>query len=525
MNRSRLALLACSAGVIAIVLWAVAVLAPARAAARAAAHVDAQHVGAQRVTATLDGQPLSLRPGARMISGRLYLPLRAIVAALQIPVHAKRDHLQLVLSDRTIDLVVGQDHVTSAGASLAIGAPIVRIKGTTFVPLRFISAALGAQVSYDAAAHHVTIVSVFAGAAEAPPTQGGPAGGMRVNGTVTAVDRHSQPPTLTVLQGSTPQTISMTSQAKVVLQDVSVHTTLAGSLADIQPGDELAATVDATGAVVQVVDFFASHTGTIAAVSGSTFVLGDGRVVTPVSSSSVTLNGNPTQVSDLHVGDSVTLRINPQTDEIKAVIASRPSSGTPQPASAIRITSFSIDATRPLRAGQTLYVSMVGTPGGTATFDLGPIITGLSMSEVSPGHYRGSLPITDGINLTGISVFGELVVGGVAAPRAEAPTQLSISTTPPQIGDIAPVAGESVNNDRPNIFATFTSPTQVGIDPNSVRLVVNGRDVTALATRNESFIVYSPQQAMASGPVNVSVSVADAAGNVTSRSWSFTIRD
>ncbi|MDE2573470.1 MAG: hypothetical protein KGM44_13230, partial [bacterium] len=78
-------------------------------------------------------------------------------------------------------------------------------------------------------------------------------------------------------------------------------------------------------------------------------------------------------------------------------------------------------------------------------------------------------------------------------------------------------------NERPNIFATFTSPTQIGIDPQSVRLVINGRDVTALSNRNANFIVYSPQQALAPGTVNVSVSVADTAGNRVSRSWSFTI--
>jgi|SRR5579872_5752972 len=476
------------------------------------------------ITATLNGKDVRLSPPAREVSGRLYLPLRPLAQALQVPVRAQGDRIELELPDRTVDFTVGAAEFSSAGQTVGIGAPILRIDGVTYVPLRFVSAALGAQVSFDAAAQRVAIVSIFAGASEAPPTEEGVRGAVaQVAGTVSAVDRNSQPPTVTVLQNNVPRTISMTSQAKVILQDVSVHTTFAGALADIQPGDELAATIDPSGAVIQVVDFFASHAGAIAAVSGSTFVLKDGRVVTPPSTSVVTLNGAPARVSDLHVGDRVTLRYNPQTDEVKTVIVSRPSAGTPPPGAAVSISSFTIDAARPLRAGETLNVSMTGTPGGTATFDLGPIIQGLPMTEVSPGHYRGSFHVTEGINLTDISVFGNLTVGGMSAPRAEAPTQLSIATTPPQITDIAPMSGESVNNDQPNIFATFTSPTQIGIDPNSIRLVVNGHDVTSLATRNSGFVVYSPGQAMAPGTVNVSVSVADTAGNVVSRSWSFTI--
>ncbi|TAM75525.1 hypothetical protein EPN44_08730 [bacterium] len=499
------------------------VLAPLLAWGAALPATGAQVPAMPPITAALNGQPLMLAPPAREIAGRLYVPLRALVAALQMRVKTEGGHITLSLPDHDVSVTVGQATVEAAGREVGIGAPIVQVDGSTMVPLRFVSAALGAQVSFDARARAISIVSVFAGASEAPPTQNA-AVGRQVSGTVSAVDRNSQPPTVTVLQKNAPQTISMTSQAKIMLQDVSVHTTFAGTLADIQPGDELTATIDGDGSVHQVVDFFASHAGGIAAVSGSTFVLKDGRVVTPPAAGVVTLNGVAASVGELKVGDRVTLRFNPQTNEVKAVIASRPSAGTRLPEGAVRITSFATDATHPLRAGQTLNVTMVGTPGGTATFDLGPIVRGLPMAEVSPGRYRGSLPIDAGLNLTDISVFGELAVNGVAAPRAEAPAQLSVATTPPQLSDIAPMGGESVNNERPNIFATFTSPTQIAIDVRSVRIVVNGRDVTAQANINTDFVVYTPQQAMAPGPVNVSVSVADAAGNVVSRSWSFVIR-
>jgi hypothetical protein len=55
-------------------------------------------------------------------------------------------------------------------------------------------------------------------------------------------------------------------------------------------------------------------------------------------------------------------------------------------------------------------------------------------------------------------------------------------------------------------------------------MFVNGADVTLSATRSDQFILYSPSIALADGPVAVQVQAADAAGNVQTRSWSFTVR-
>jgi hypothetical protein len=58
----------------------------------------------------------------------------------------------------------------------------------------------------------------------------------------------------------------------------------------------------------------------------------------------------------------------------------------------------------------------------------------------------------------------------------------------------------------------------------SVRVEVNGLDVTPSATRTDSFVTYSPSVSLNDGPVNVRVSVADNAGNVVQRSWTFNVR-
>jgi hypothetical protein len=175
------------------------------------------------------------------------------------------------------------------------------------------------------------------------------------------------------------------------------------------------------------------------------------------------------------------------------------------------------------RAGDSFGIVLHGTPNGRATFDIGTYITGLPLRESDPGVYTARFTVPPNVNFGETSVYGHLSAGGADAPRAEAQTLLAVSSTPPQIVDIAPLNGENVNNDRPSIYATFRTPTGVAINPSTAQISVNGLDVTPSATRTDQFIVYSPGVSINDGPVAVQVRVADQAGNVQTRTWSFTV--
>jgi hypothetical protein len=236
------------------------------------------------------------------------------------------------------------------------------------------------------------------------------------------------------------------------------------------------------------------------------------------------LNGDPAAFSDLHAGDTVVVRLNPDTNEKRQIIASRAVAATPGPAGPVTISSFTLDAPRALRSGEAYDVVLRGTPGGRATFDIGTYFTGLPLPETVPGVYTAHDVVPPDVNFGPTPVYGHLSAAGSDAPRAEASTLLAVSNAPPQIVDIAPLGGQTVNNDRPSIYATFRVPTGVGIDAASATIVVNGADVTLSATRTDQFILYSPSVALANGPVSVQVRIADAAGNVQTRTWSFTVR-
>jgi hypothetical protein len=107
--------------------------------------------------------------------------------------------------------------------------------------------------------------------------------------------------------------------------------------------------------------------------------------------------------------------------------------------------------------------------------------------------------------------------------QAQAVNLVSASSVPPGVSDFGPDNGDVVNDNRPSMYATFNSDA-VPVNPSSVQIVVNGHDVTSDSVRTPQFVQYVPAFGYPDGPVRVTVRVADGAGNVTTRSWTFVIR-
>jgi len=479
----------------------------------------------REIAIVVNGEELPSDPAPRIVGGRLLVPVVRIYSALGISV--ARDGAELIASapSRRIVLHVGSNRAAIDTRTIVMDSPAIEIGGATYVSLRFVAESLGAQVSYDPKGARVEVTSLVVGR-NPELEQHEPGGSTQIVGTVSAVDLNSAPESVTVMRGPSVRTIAITSDAKVVVQDVVTRTSTPGTLADVHVGDATSIVLAADGRVVRIVTRYASRAGTIAAVSASAFVLQSGYVVQPDKGTQITLNGLPAAIGDLKVGDSATLRLNPDTGEKRQILVSRAVPSTPTPAGAAQITDIAVLARGALHAGDTFTVTLHGTPGGTATFDIGTYVQGLPLPELSgqPGTYATTYKVPDGVNFGHTSVYGHLTVGATTAPRAEAPQLVAVTTTPPQIVDIAPTYGMTVNSNKPSIYATYRTPTDIGISVSTVRIEVNGLDVTPSATRTDTFITYSPSVALPDGPVTVRVSVADNAGNVTTRSWSFTIR-
>ena len=189
----------------------------------------------------------------------------------------------------------------------------------------------------------------------------------------------------------------------------------------------------------------------------------------------------------------------------------------------VDITSFSGDQEGYLRAGTKVTYTLEGTPGGTAVLQIPNVTQEVAMREVSPGRYQATVTIpNERLNVNQGSALARLRIG-TNERLIQAGSPVRIDTQAPTIGETTPTPDARINRPRPNITITFDDAGGSGIDPASVRIRIDGRDVTEDATVTGSLIAYRPIQALAAGRHEVAVTARDKAGNSANKTWAFTI--
>ncbi len=191
------------------------------------------------------------------------------------------------------------------------------------------------------------------------------------------------------------------------------------------------------------------------------------------------------------------------------------------------IVAFRHNASGWLLAGEKVTFYLEGTPAGTAAFEIPGATTQpqpIKESTNEPGVYQVVWTVpADAHSVSGASVMGQLTVGGKSATM-QAPSTISIDATPPGIADMAPAPSSSSGQTRPNISATYEDPSGSGVDANSVKMTLDGKNVTTDANVTAAFISYKPAAALAAGPKVVGLLVRDKAGNTATKSWRFTVK-
>ncbi|MGP8099247.1 MAG: copper amine oxidase N-terminal domain-containing protein [Candidatus Cybelea sp.] len=472
---------------------------------------------ARPIGIVINGNVLSLDPGPRFEHNLLYVPVRRTIEALGLAFDRSGNRIATQIGSKTVVLTIGSRIAQVDASELSLEGPLLEIKDVLYVPLRFFTDVLGAQAHFDRRTNTVTIVAQLVGRSSRGLVTVG--SGFARFGTVEAVDVLSDPPTLTLGYNGGVKIIKIGSNAAIDVEDVNVNVTSPGELGDVRPGDFARVEMRKDGHVERVIDEFGSRNGHIVAIAGNQFVLDDGQVISPAHTAEISLNGKAASFSDLQPHDAVSVRYNVETNEVREILASRRIVTVAQ---RVTIDSVETDAARPLRAGDTIHVTVHGTPGAAATFDIGSDVANQAMQQRSPGVYDGSYVIPRGANFDDDALIGRLESGNDVA-HAAAPQTISASSTPPGIADFAPDAGSTVNNNRPAVYASFAADA-VPVNPSSAMLWVDGRDVTSECVRTSQFIQYMPSYEYPNGPVRVTVRVSDEAGNTTTKSWTFTIR-
>src|SRR3984885_7917825 len=119
------------------------------AAARLAGALVVPALAAGPVTVTLNGNTLNLNPPPTERAGRVFVPLRGVFENLGASVVYANGVINATGRGHSVSLHIGSQQATVDGQQQTLDVAPFIIGASTYVPLRFVSQALGASVNYD----------------------------------------------------------------------------------------------------------------------------------------------------------------------------------------------------------------------------------------------------------------------------------------------------------------------------------------------------------------------------------------
>jgi hypothetical protein len=146
-------------------------LAKRMTAALVAMMLTASVAMAQSVSVTVNGQPATLNPTPVERAGRVFVPLRGVFERLGASVVYQNGLINAQGNGRSVSLHIGSTQATVNGQPQALDVAPFIIGASTYVPLRFVAQALGAQVNWDNTNRIVAIVNGAAVPNQSIPAQ------------------------------------------------------------------------------------------------------------------------------------------------------------------------------------------------------------------------------------------------------------------------------------------------------------------------------------------------------------------
>jgi len=461
--------------------------------------------------------------------GFVMVPLRGVFEKLGATVQyaAATKTVNAVKGNTSVMLRLGDPYAYLNGAPRPLAVVPQAVNGTTLVPLRFISEALGAKVSWKKDTRTVEITTGPPLADQLPT----PIGNGPVLGTITALMLENNALTLRVPGGENDQ-LPLAPNVTLMVKSSDEGPETAAPVNTLKINDQITATRDDQGRATVLRLRTDQRRGAVKSIGeadatgDAPVTLTDGTVVTMAAGAPAAMSGRVIQLSDILPDETVVIRIDPKTGKGTGVAVATEDDANPTPPVKLEVTAVALGPgmDHALRAGEKLTVTLAGTPGTTATFTVPglPEAQNVAMTEATPGNYTGTLDVPKGITLKEATVTGTVAQGENTTAPVSAPTTLTIDSAAPDVESLTPTDGSALAEFRPLIYGTFADPGS-GVDTQSVRLTIDGNDVTAGAKISDSFFSYKPAADLPVGDHTVALVVKDAAGNDASRSWKFKI--
>ena len=200
----------------------------------------------------------------------------------------------------------------------------------------------------------------------------------------------------------------------------------------------------------------------------------------------------------------------------------------------LRIERFQVSTLERVQPGAEINFTVEGRPGAVASVNLPGVANNVQLREVRPGFYEGSYTIRradrldpDGPVVATLRAGNRAVTARLSHPlvaadnRGDRDIRGERDNRAPVLRDLSPREGEVVDGAPTVVSGRFGDRGGSGVDPESVRIMVSGRNVTRDAEIDpRSFTYRAPLPA---GRHTVDVTARDRAGNTLRRTWSFEV--
>ena len=473
-------------------------------------------MAADNVQITLDGAEITLSEPILMWDMIFpLLPAESYLQALGATVGWDAEAEQLDVNLPGIDLVMwaGRTWATVNGQRENMDYGLQTISGVPYVPGPATARLLGLNADFSADTLALAITSPAAPEVEA-----------QLAATLLAPPGEGVPVILTVRESENGWVRGVPlDQRATITRGRTGEAAVAATVDDLQPGDLLDLGLTRQGVAATVSASYGQQLGTIASIQGNQLQLQDGGVF-PLGEGVTAVGSDATPMHVLGtVGEAAILRLSPASNAVWGIFSQRRGNPAPPDTGAPVIAGFFVPGyDRPLTAGETLQLIMLGSAGGTATVLLPGQATALTLAEIAPGVYAADLAVPAGMEIASTRLTGRLANAAGQSASVQSTVEVMVDTLPPRAYNMTPPPDGVVEAVQPRISASFQDRGPAGIDPASVAVTLDGRDATPRAEVTAAGFVRTPER-LAPGRHSFGVEVSDFAGNTAMESWEFVV--
>lgn len=540
---------------------------------------------AQQINVVINDRPLNFQgASASQVGGRVLVPLRGVFEALgaQVNFDAPTMTIYAVRGETQLQLRLGSAQAYVNGQLRLLDVPAQARFGRTMVPLRFVSEALGAQVQWDDRTRTVSITdtslvtpggdigippefqvtptprpTAIPTVAPVIPPVVPPTNATSVSGTVVKVD--AAPPAAITLTVGTQRRIYEIDPNALIYRQPTILSSTGGqptvgnavpvALTSLMPGQEVRVRLNAQNQVTQIISTPTVRTARVRFAQGNRIVLDDVDDTTLVIGNEVRFvdaQGRAVNTANIQPGQTVALFMSPETGGVYQVSAHNNdiivAGGTPTPITnpnippvvqpnnpndtRPEILQVTHNAPRPVKAGSTITVTVRGTAGMRGTFDVSPRAQNILLREVigRPGEYTGTYTTRAGDDVLNGRITARLISAAGEEIQQQSLNPLTIDTLAPRIIGTFPADGAAIEVSQPNITVYADDLGGSGLAPSTMSITNQGETFQIPTTVAPPTSISGVPPRPLSGDVTVRANVADVAGNVTTRTFTFAVR-